>query len=208
MRRSVFLALALAWAPSAALGAPADSTVVVVEELSRYDRFGGLAGILPASFEYPKDWRILPGETDEGVPYTQILILGPRNLDNTFTSTLVIRRSPAAAAGGTDADSRALLERYKRELFNDSQVVREITRQVGGRQAVDLTVTYTIPAPAHHDRSILRQPIRVYVRTVYLDEAGHIYEIVYTSDERNFPAYQDNFEHLLESLRFSADVSS
>lgn len=165
-----------------------------------YTRYHGTDPVLPLSFDYPGGWRLLE---DKGrlEPYTQVMVLGPRNVDDTYSCTLVVRGSPLRRKGGRFGSVEELVGHYESHLFEGHQVLERSDRSFFGRPAKDVTVQYTIP-PLRH-KGLVPKKVPVTVRTIFLEKDGYLYELIYSADSVDFPRYSYAFDRLIESFQFS-----
>jgi len=67
-------------------------------------------------------------------------------------------------------------------------------------KATALTVAYTIP-PLHH-RDVKPKEIPVTTRTLFLEKSPYLYQLVYSSDAREYDQHAESFDHLVSTFRF------
>lgn len=157
---------------------------------------GETLGIL-VRCQYPEGWTIQE-ERGQREPYLQVRFRGPRNPDQTYTAYISVRESPLAAYGGKFEGVDAAVDFFLSHLLSDARVKAKTQKLIGGIQAIDLSVAYTIP-PLR--RPTLRaQPIPVVTRSLFVEKSPYLYELIYSADEQEFPRYLPSFEHLLETV--------
>src|SRR3989344_7712910 len=110
--------------------------------------YHGSQPYLDISFQYPRDWRVMEdkGKIDA---YTQAMVLGPRNLDDTYTASFIVRGSPLKSKQGRFENVEQLKQNYLTHLYKDPRLLDQSAAKVQNRTAEDVMVVYTIP-PAHH----------------------------------------------------------
>jgi len=169
-----------------------------------YIRWRGDKEPLHVSFDVPEGWRLA---LDRGriERFEQVLVKGPRNADDTYSALLVVRATPSASKGGKFAGAREFAADYRRHLYTGHSVVADRASRVAGEPAIDLTVAYVVPPlrvkPARGE-PLKPIPVPVQSRTVFFERGGWIYELILSSDRREFAAHAPNFERLAESFRF------
>ncbi len=154
----------------------------------------------PVAFEYPKGW---PLDIEQGKidPYQQIRIMGPQNSEDSYHSYLVVLRAPLQAEGkysGTDA----FLQNYKDHQLRRSEVLWERKATLGGLEAKDLLVQYTMPAWRHKDLHAPEVPVKT--RIIVTSDRNYLYQLMYSADAREFDTHAKTFEHLIETFRLAA----
>jgi hypothetical protein len=156
---------------------------------------------LGVTFEYPQNW-VAGAERGRQQPYWQVIILGPRNPEDTFSATLVVRKLPKRTAGGVHEDLDALLRARRRQYEARQRLVtfEETQRTLLDRRAQQLQFAYAATIPTAQDQT-KTLTTRLQVVIVSLDVGDHLYELTYEADADEFSLYQPVFEHLLETLR-------
>lgn len=160
--------------------------------------YQGTAPELRVTFSYPDQWP-LHEEHGKVESYQAVRIMAPRNADDTYTSHISVYGAPLKSHGGKFDSAEERMDQYKRHLLPGAQVIAEGARQVGGLQATDLFVSYTIPA-IHH-KGIKAAPVPVKERKVVVAHPPYLYELSYTADALEYDRYADQFERLLESFQ-------
>ena len=150
------------------------------------------------TFEYPGNW--VKG-VDRGAhePYWQVVMLGPRNAEDTYSASLTVRLLPSASVGGQFKNLDALVKERKRRQSRNSgfTVVLEGPLQVAGTPAQELLYSIVVPLSTPARKAA---PAVLQSHEVRLSVRGHLYELIYTADQRDFEAYHKVFTHLLESV--------
>jgi hypothetical protein len=167
----------------------------------RYDQ---AAGAMDFSFEYPGNWA-LGVEEGRRQPYRQAIILGPRNVKDTFSAALVIRRLPSKSAGGSFETLQELMEHRRKQYQGREQfsVTGEDTPPLLGTTAHRMQFGYlTTPPQARNQMQALVTRVRAIA--VWLTIGDRLYELTYEADVDDFPAYLPVFDRLLQSLQPAA----
>ncbi len=177
---------------------------VVVHGVGPWKRYDQASGALDFTFEYPGNWA---QGVEEGrrQPYRQVIIIGPRNMKNTFSAGLVVRRLPNKAAGGSFQDLAALMQHRRaqyqaREQFS---VIEERELPLLGTTAHRLEYGYLTPLPQTGNQTQALVP-RIRAVTIWLTIGDRLYELTFEADAEEFPTYLPVFEHLVQSLQAAA----
>jgi hypothetical protein len=163
-----------------------------------FEVYHGGDGLLAARFEYPAGWKARKG-SGRLDRFDQVLILGPRNADDTYTTALVVTASPPKAKGGRFAGAREAAEHQVATLPSGGQTVARSAARVDGAGAVDVTVRYVIPPLRLKGLKPKEIPVRT--RSAYFEKGGRIFELSYTADEREFDAHAAAFDRLVATFR-------
>jgi len=155
--------------------------------------------VVGATFEYPQNW-VVGSEIGREQPYRQVIILGPRNPENTWSTGLTIRQYPTKAAGGLYPSLQALIEARRKQYGSNAsfQRIEEGARPLGDLQTWQSVFTYVVPLPPH---SVQAKPTAIQTRLVLFAAGDALYEVSYTADASQYPTYQDVFDHLLQTLK-------
>jgi hypothetical protein len=155
---------------------------------------------LPFSFEYPKNWAA-GEERGRSEPYQQILILGPRNAQDTYNAGLVIRMLPTQPRGGRFADVGELTQ-WRRGQFAAAKafvVLTDRPRSVEDAAGMELEMQFTAALPLP---TMASQDTTLRSHTVIVERDGQLYEFSYSADVRDYQRYYPAFAHLIETLHF------
>lgn len=160
--------------------------------------YHGTAPELRVTFGYPAQWP-LHEEHGKMEPYQAVRIMAPRNTDDTYTSHLSVSGAPLKSHGGKFDSAEERIDQYKRHLLPDAQIIAETQGEVGGLKAIELIVSYTLPA-VHH-KGLKAAPVPVKERKVVIAHGPYLYELTYIADSREYDRYADTFERLLQSFQ-------
>ena len=148
-------------------------------------------------FQYPKAWKV---ESTRGKieNYAQVKVSGPRNAEDTYHPTLVVRETPV---GGRFQNAQEMLEFQMAHPFPNTKVLgtSELTLDAASGKRVSLT--YTLPPMGVRGRKPL--PVDVKMTSVIVQKGDKIYELVFSSEQSLAGGYEKHFERLLKSFRFN-----
>lgn len=155
---------------------------------------------LPLTFDLPEGWRVSEeaGKIDR---YREIIVMGPRNAEDTFSASISVRSEPKKAKGGRFSTLEELVSSHEKHLFGNPKVLAKQATKVSGAKAVDFLATYTIPAMRL--KGLKPKPIPVKARTVFLEKGGRFYRLSYKADEREFSSHEVRFRRLVETFQFT-----
>lgn len=198
MRRAVLWILAgvgILWAVR--LFAPTGSGEMNPGNLfSKYH--GGQPGLL-VDFEYPKEWE-LQEEQGQVEKYRKVRLVGPRNAEDTYDSSISAVVYPLKKDGGRFEALDGLVRNFKEHQIGPARFEQEKMGVIGGHPAVDITVSTVIPPLLHDGVKPLEIPVKS--RTIFFQRGESLYRITYSADSRMFDSHSKEFEHLLGSLQF------
>ncbi len=166
----------------------------------KYLTFGGAVPFLNLTFRYSADWRFLEdhGATE---PYHQTMIIGPRNAADTYSARIVVRGTPLKQNKGRFESVQELKQHYADHLYKDPKVINDTTHDIGGLTAEDYTVTYTVPPLLGKGiKHSVEFPVKE--RALFTQNAGYLFEFIYSADAREYDEHRAKFEKLLKSVRF------
>lgn len=161
---------------------------------------------LRLSFDYPAEWQIVE---DKGriEPYDQIFVRGPRNAEQTFTATFVVRGQPVRNATGKGRFDTVqhLRENYTTHLYRDPQFTESRNTTVQNQPAEAVTATYIMPPPMSKSVSGVSIPkveTPLKSRAFFTRHGDLLYEFIYSAGQREFAANEAHFDRLIKSIRF------
>ena len=165
-----------------------------------YVAFHHEGAALPLTFEYPQNWKA-GLEEGRAAPYRQVIILGPRNTLDTYSTSLVVRELRTRLEGGSYESAEALVERRRTQFAkaDDFALLKDEPASVEGAKARELEFEYTARLP--HPRSTPRLTT-VKTRLVVAEHGGRLYELSYSADRQDYDRYRTVFGHLLDSVHF------
>ena len=181
--------------------APRPDLVVSPEGLEAFVPYRGRRFSVPFTFDYPRNW-VAGEEEGRSEPYQQIVILGPRNAQDTYSAGLTIRILPTRAAGGSYADLSELAQwrRSQHAQTKDAVILKEQMAHVGGLSGTELEVESHAALPP---RALEQHRTTLRTHLVMLAKGDRLYEFSYSADAHDYPRYHSAFDRLLRSLRFT-----
>lgn len=170
-----------------------------IEGVGVYTRFKGSLSGFDVAFDYPHNW-IFGEEQGTSESYQQVVVHGPRDKANTFTTTLLFRTMPTKLAGGYYDDLEALkgwrLKQHSRG--QDLEVFKNTTVAFSQLEGVELEFQYRVSMKLAH----LKQPLTTMKKHIFLIQTGdQLHELSFTADEENYTRYHSVFENAMNSLR-------
>ncbi len=156
---------------------------------------------LKLSFNYPRIWS-LAEDKRKIETYTQLTIKGPRNTDDTYTSAFVLRAYPVKKNGGRFESALQTKKNYTDYLYPDPKILSDTATRVSNVEALDVSAAYI--APKSFFKGFVSKAIPVQQRSLFFEKDEILYQVMYTADQREYPKYIEEFEHLLKSLRFNS----
>ncbi|HEX9779914.1 MAG TPA: hypothetical protein VGB20_01720 [bacterium] len=164
-----------------------------------YESYAGDDLGRPVRFQYPSQWTV---QFDAGQiqAYRQLLILGPRNAEETFRAQLVVRSSPTKEAGGRFSGPGELIANLTGTVPEGASADEGSARDIADTPARDITLSYVIPPM--HKTGLKSLPIPVRQRTVVLQRGSELVELVYSADAREYERHAGAFDRLLGTLQF------
>ncbi len=164
--------------------------------LNKYADFRSPVSKPAVRFAYPKDWRI---KIDQGKidSYTQVIVLGPRNTQDTYTTSFIIRETPT---GPKYKSADELYQNSMKYIYSGAAISEEKSIILDSNSARSLVASYIIPPSRSHGLKPI--PVNLKSHAVYADHNNKLYEIIFNADAELFDKYAPDFEHLLKTLRF------
>ncbi len=162
-----------------------------------YMQYQGTEPGLMVRFEYPGQWKLYE-ERGKVETYRQVRMLGPRNHDDTYTAYFSVWGSPLKSSGGRHENLDGLVTHYKSHLLSETQMLSEQPLTVGGKRAVEVMVSYTMP-PIHH-KGLKAMAVPVKTLTVFLEYSPYLYELTYSADAREYEQSAKAFQRLLKTF--------
>ena len=153
--------------------------------------------LLGLKIVYPAEWR-LAEERGGREPYAELRVVGPRNQEDTYSASMVVR----ATAGDESLAARA--RTYQDLLPDDAVVESRAARRLQQVSAQEFVVSWVVP-PLFRS-GLKAQPIPVKTRTVLFRRGASLYELIYSADAREYDRYAGAFDRLLASLRFERSI--
>lgn len=129
-----------------------------------------------------------------------VRVMGPRNREDTYRCFFSVTESPLKEEGGRFASLEECVRSFREHQLAGARFEEERRTEVGGLEAVDLTVTYVVPPPLQRGLKPLDIPVKT--RTLLLQRDRSLYRIAYSADAREYDAHAGAFEKALASLRF------
>jgi len=179
-------------------GRPGEVEMHRAMDESDYVEYVGVTPELPVSFRYPGAWR-LQEEAGQVERYRQVRVLGPRNLEDSYSAYFAVYGAPVTARGGTHQDLEAFISNYTAHLQQGAQVLADTDSAVAGGRARDLTVSFTLPPWHHRDLKPVEVPVQQ--RVILFERDRTLYQLTYSADAREYDRHAAVFEKLLKSFR-------
>lgn len=134
--------------------------------------------------------------------------VGPRNQDNTFSSSIFVVFEPDATQGGSWGDENQLADYQLSVLgsFNtsnfdpDYQLIEDKNLTVDKIQGRSLTFEQDMWLPHMPDDKL---PVRVKERSIYLHKNNKIWTITFLADSSDWSASEPDFNRFLSSFKFT-----
>lgn len=190
----------MSWTKKLALGVLAGAVLLAALFYaggSPYSWFKNETFSLKVKFQYPKLWR-LRMENGQIERYSQVMVLGPRNADNTYTAAFFVRETKTDSA--TSESLKALKKKRLDHLYKDPKILSEAPVSVGSVSAEEVTTLHS--SPPRFIKGAANLPVDVRSRMVFLQKGASVFEIVYMADQREFQKNEKDFDRLLKSFRF------
>ena len=163
-----------------------------------YESYQSKKFILPCSFLYPSEWRILEmAEQDE---CHCIYIGGPRNQSKEsglYTAAFKIALSQPLAEASAESAVSSLASSYSK--LAGYKVVRKALGKIAGQSASEIEVTYSMLLPLH---TVDPQSVIIHERHVLLDLSGQFLELSYSASEQDYTAWLEAFFILVRTFYF------
>lgn len=176
---------------------------IETEGIGNYVSFKPSLRDLSVSFEHPENW-VAREEQGTRESYQQVIVHGPRNPSDTFTTTLTYRTMPIKIAGGYYKDLEHLkqwrLTQHSRG--QDLEVSNETVRLYMEISGIELELKYRV----HAGRPVLQPPLTTIQKHLFLIQIGdRLHELQFSADEKLYPLYHEVFERALQSLQLPRD---
>ena len=154
---------------------------------------------LRVRFTYPDAW---PLKEEQGThePYRAVRIMAPKDAKDAYTSHITVQGAPMKAQGGRFASAEEWADHYKGHLLAGAQILSQSQKQVGGLNATELVVSYTLPA-IHH-KGLKPVAVQIKERKLFIADPSHLYAVSYTADLEAYDRYAAAFDRLVESFTF------
>jgi len=150
------------------------------------------------SFEVPENWQV---SEEQGRQYKQVLLLGPRNVQDTYNAGVVVRVMPSRSRGGEYDTLQDLLawRRTQHTRSASSAVLAEQPVTVAGLEGVELRYQYDakLPRGGHPQGAV---PTTIKGHSILLAHGGQLVELEYSASAEDFHPYHQAFSHLIDSL--------
>lgn len=148
-------------------------------------------------FEYPESWTISQAV---GKGYKEIMVLGPRNIEDTFNLAMVVRFTPL------------LLNSQRLQLVADNYFSRRVklsgfklesryTTKMEGVEAEIIEISFLSPKSFE---TLKPDYMEIKEKRILLINHSVLYEIIFTGTSSDFISYTDEFEKILISIRLQS----
>ena len=165
-----------------------------------FTRFQPKRVALPFTFEYPKDW-VAGEEIGRNASYQQVIILGPRNPNDTYNAGLTIRALPTKAAGGdyTNLEELVKWRQAQHARSRAFQLLQEQPRQLLDWDGVELQ--FQAEADLVKAAAYGTMPTTVKTHLIVVSHGDRLMEFSYSADAKDYDRFHHAFEHLLQSVQ-------
>ncbi len=153
---------------------------------------------LACTFEVPDNW-LATEQQGRGERYQQIILVGPRNAQDTYHAGLTVRITPVGAGGGSYATLEDLID-WRRKQYAQTAGFSELSfREVSvvGPPAKELKWIFQVTLPS----AVGPQTVLLKNQLVLFAHQEQLYELSFGADAVEFERYAPAFEHLLQSFQ-------
>lgn len=167
-------------------------------------RFSSENSRLNFTFLYPQEWRALQNRGTK-TNYDEVMIMGPRNRQNTYNLALIVRVTPLTQREGQFPTLDALVTNY---LARQKHQFREISRAKGnlaGCDAIEIEIGYTMLLPINN---VNPQEMPIIERRIFFQKTGNLYEMIYRAVEEDYYQYLDLFWDAVRTFEFKGETGS
>jgi hypothetical protein len=173
-----------------------------MSKLQNYVRFTSDNPQLDFSFLYPGDWQVR--EIREA-SYDEVLILGPRNREDTHSLALTVRVTPTAEKGGQYNNVRELMAGYlaKSKRSAKFQEISQAHGYLAGVGATEVEISYMIPLPIN---TLNPKETPIVERRIFLKKGENFYEVMYRAVEEYYYQYLEAFKDMVQTFEFRDDT--
>jgi hypothetical protein len=177
-----------------------------MSNLDSYARFSSDNPLLDFTFLYPADWQAIEIKGKEKA-YTEVFIRGPRNAENTYSLSLVVRVMPISEKEGRWVDLKAVAADYVAKSKGLAGF-REVSRAEGRLadvEAIEIEMGYMMPLPLN---AVNPKKTQIIERKVFLKRGSYFYELAYTAVEEDYYKYLDAFRNASRTLEFREEEAN
>ena len=164
---------------------------------------------VPLTFDYPTGWSA-GEEQGKQSPYQQVLVLGPRNIEDTYTVGFIVRLLPTRTDGGTHANADELVHWRRTQVEHEATHawIKDQPIELLGMKGTELEFRSEMKLPPHGTQGGVVIPTSVTTRAIVLSYGNRLVELQYSADAHDYERYRPVFEHLLSSLRLKESAAS
>lgn len=148
---------------------------------------------LDFSFLYPATWQAVELKEKE---YSQVLVGGPRNQGNTYSTAFFVT---AASAGTMTLDDKVSDYLGKASKAREFKLVSQVRGTLALAEAVELLTRYKMALPLH---SVHPTDSIIIERRIIVKRDGQFYELGYRTVEEDYRTYLQAFEHAVQTFEF------
>jgi hypothetical protein len=175
---------------------------LVPRDIQRYTNFQSDKPRLNYTFLYPDSWLVREFE-DTG--HTEVLILGPRNFEDTLNLAIFVHAFPGRESGGKyatlDQVVSAFQQKHARLLsFNRRPLTRGFLGEV---EAVEIEIGYALALPPNQSNV---PSISVTERRIIFRREVCFYELGYIAAETDYYIYFHVFREITRTFEFRSTV--
>ena len=158
-----------------------------------YTTFTSTDPKLNFTFLYPSTWQATEFKEKE---YSQVLVHGPRNKEDTYTTAFVMT---VASAGTMSLDDKVSDYLGKASKAREFRLVSQARGILASVQATELLIEYKMRLPLHSVHPI---DTTLMERRIIMKRDGDFYELGYRTVGGDYRAHLQAFEHAVQTFRF------
>ncbi len=154
---------------------------------------------LDFSFLYPSAWRIVELHEQE---YSQVLVSGPRNQQDTYSVGLAITARPESAV---NLQNHVVDHLAKAHQAREFKLIAQAQGFLSECAAIETLTCYHLALPLN---SVVPTNTVILERRIALIHAPRLYEITYRADEANYSTHLSAFETVARTFHFEDTPSN
>lgn len=160
--------------------------------------FTGANPRLDFEFLYPAAWQVQEFDQED---HSEVVILGPRNHDDTYSLAITVHVFPAQEQKGKYATVAEVIEDYLRKSRQQPNFheISQVHGTLAGTKAAELAISYTMPLPPN---SMDPKDTPIIERRIILKRKGQFYELIYRAVEEDYYAFLPAFKTVVHTFEF------
>lgn len=150
-------------------------------------------------FEYPENWEV---SQITGKGYKEIMILGPRNIEDTFNLAMVVRFNTLQE----NLNLHSIAENYiiRRQKLSGFGLKSRYTSNVGGLRAEIIEVSFLSPKSLE---TLKPDFMEINEKRAMIINTNTLIEVIFTGVSRDFISFIEDIERILETISFAPSDS-